>query len=302
MKSLCVDLGGTRIKLAAVEDGAVGDCEVFPTAADFAETRAELERRIAAILAREPAGWCGLGISTPGLVDEAAGCVRHIGGKHRGLVDYDLKAWARRHFNLEAAVLNDARAALLGETAYGCACGERNAVIVTLGTGVGTAALVEGRLIGGCHDSFGLLSGHIPVKMDGRACLCGGRGCFEAYVGTWALKEMTGDPAYDYRRLEEDLRRGEAGARGLFAVVAEALGTGTLMLIHAYDAEAVVFSGGASRFAALLEAAKAYVRAHAYTPWGEVRFSVAADPEASGLLGLHAVLTRAAQSRKDFPC
>lgn len=302
MRTIAVDLGGTRIKLATVEQGKIVACEIFPTDASFAVTRTELEQRISRLMASNPGSWQGLGICTPGFVDEDAGCVRLVGGKHAGLVDFNLKAWARAQFNLPAVVLNDARAALLGEVTFGCAKGERDAVIVTLGTGVGTAVMSEGRLPGGRHNTLGLLGGHTPVKMDGRPCACGGRGCFEAYVGTWALKEMTGDSTYDYRRFEADYHRGEPRAVELFKVVSEALGTGVVQLVHAYDAEAVVFSGGASRFTELVETAQAFARAHAFTPWGAIRFSVAADPEVSGLLGVHARVRMMDKEGASQPC
>lgn len=289
MKTICVDMGGTRTKVAIVEDGKVGESVVFPSAPDFATTRAELARRIHAYLEASPGNWRGLGLSTPGLVDEAAGCVTQIVGSHAGLANFDLRAWSRETFGLELRVLNDARAALLGEVTFGCARGERDAVAVTLGTGVGTAVMLDGWLPRGRHNSFGLLNGHIPVKMDGRDCPCGGCGCFESYVGTSALKALTGDPTYDYRRFEADWSRGEPRARELFDVVARALGVGTLSLVHAYDVEAVVYTGGASRFTALVAAAEDYVWRHVYTPWGKVRFAVSDHPELSGILGAHAV-------------
>ena len=63
--------------------------------------------------------------------------------------------------------------------------------------------------------------------------------------------------------------------------------------MHLYDAETVVWSGGASRFTPLLDVVQEYVWAHSWTPWGNVRFVVSDNPEASALLGLHALLVEA---------
>ena len=140
----------------------------------------------------------------------------------------------------------------------------------------------------------GLLGGHFPIQFDGgRKCNCGGTGCLEAYVGTWALREMAGDSDYDYRRFAEDYAKGDEKAKRLFATVSGAFGAGALALVHLYDAETVVWSGGASRFTPLLDAAQEYVWAHSWTPWGKVRFVVAGNPEASVTLGLHALFAEA---------
>ena len=100
---------------------------------------------------------------------------------------------------------------------------------------------------------------------------------------------MAGDPGYDYRRFADDYAKGDEKARHLFATVSTALGAGALALVHLYDAETVIWSGGASHFSPLLDAAQEYVWAHAWTPWGKVRFVVADNPEASVVLGLHAL-------------
>lgn len=234
MKTLCADLGGSRVKLAIVEDGRVTASEMFTVGANTAETLVAVAENGRELMSR-------------------------TGGAFAGL-------------------------------AYGCAMGETDAVIVILGTGVGTSAVSGGRIVRGRHFTHGLLGGHLPINFDGdRRCTCGAMNCLEAYVGSWALKEMAGDPAYDYRRLERDYAAGDEKARRLFGVVSRALGAGTVALVHAFDPEAVIWSGGVSRFAALIDAAQRYVHENAWTPWGKIRFLKAADPEASVTLGLHSL-------------
>lgn len=291
MKTLCVDLGGSRVKLAAVEDGRVLENDIFPVSPEgFAGTQIELVARSKALMARHGGTWGGLGIASPGIVDEANARVVSCNAKHAGIEKVDLGVWARAALGLPCRVINDARAALFGELNFGCAKGERNAVIMILGTGVGTSAVCNGRVERGVHGTAGLLGGHFPIAFEGgRPCTCGGVGCLEAYVGTWGLKELAGDPAYDYRRLEADYARGEEKAMRLFKTVSTALGAGALTLVHMYDADTVIFSGGVSHFTPLLEVAKDYVWKHAWTPWGRVKFVTAQDPESSVILGLHAL-------------
>ena len=295
MRTICVDLGGSRVKLAAVEDGRIVAGEIFPVAGRaWSETRVELESRIRALKERLAGPWRGLGFASPGVIDERRGVLTSSNAQHAGLEGFDLSAWARRTFDLEIRVLNDARAALIGELNYGCARGERNAVMLILGTGVGTSVVCEGRILRGTHYSAGLLGGFLPVQFDGGRPGCGGEGYLEAYVGTWGLREMTGDPTYDYARLAAEYAAGEARAQRIFATVSAALGAGTLALVHLCDAETVIYSGGVSHFSPLVEAAKAYVMKRAWTPWGKLRFAVAENPEASVTLGLHALFAERA--------
>lgn len=292
MKTLCADLGGTRLKLAAVENGVVLENEVSPidTNAGMENVLANLAERCKAMMARHPGEWKGLGIAFPGLLDEPSRHVIYCSGKYAGADKIDLPKWARETLVLDMKLINDARAAIIGEINYGSATGETDAVMLILGTGIGTAAVCQGKVYRGKHGMAGLLGGHFSIAYDsGRKCICGGSGCLEAYVGTWALKELAGDPSYDYQRFERDYLAGDEKAKKLFDIQSKALGAGAVSLIHAFDAETVIFSGGASRFAALVEAAEKYVLEHAWTPWGKVKFIIASHPEDSVVLGLHSL-------------
>ena len=290
VRTLCVDLGGSRVKIAVVEDGRVVASEMFAVCATTAETLAAVAAKGRELMRRHGGSFAGIAVAAAGIVDEANRRVVICNGKYAGLEDIDLVAWAQREFALDFRIVNDARAALMGELAYGCAQGETDAVIVILGTGVGVSSVSGGRIVRGRHFVHGLLGGHIPVNFDDdRRCTCGGRNCLEAYVGSWALKEMAGDPTYDYRRLEQDYAAGDARAKALFGTVSRALGAGTLALAHVFDVETVIWSGGVSRFTALIDEAQRLVLENAWTPWGKIRFLKAADPEASVTLGLHAL-------------
>ena len=292
MKTLCADLGGTRLKLAAVENGVVLENEVSPidTNAGMESVLANLAARCKAMMARHPGEWRGLGIAFPGLLDEASRHVIYCSGKYAGADKIDLPKWAHETLGLEMKLINDARAAIIGEINYGSAMGETDAVMLILGTGIGTAAVCQGKVYRGKHGMAGLLGGHFSIAYEnGRKCICGGTGCLEAYAGTWALKELAEDKTYDFQRLEKDYLAGDAKAKRLFDIQTKALGAGAVSLIHAFDAETVIFSGGASRFKELLVAAEDYVHQHAWTPWGKVKFIVAEHPEDSVVLGLHSL-------------
>ena len=292
MRTLCADLGGTRLKLAAVENGVVLENEVSPidTNAGMESVLSNLGVRCKEMMSRHPGEWKGLGVAFPGLLDENTRHVIYCSGKYAGADRIDLPKWADETLGLEMKLINDARAAIIGEINYGSATGETDAVMLRLGTGIGTAAVCQGKVYRGKHGMAGLLGGHFSIAYDnGRKCICGGSGCLEAYVGTWALKELAGDETYDFRRLERDYLAGDEKAKRLFDIQTKALGAGAVSLVHAFDAETVIFSGGASHFSALVEAAERYVIDHAWTPWGRLKFVVAEHPEDSVVLGLHSL-------------
>ena len=88
---------------------------------------------------------------------------------------------------MRATVENDARAALLGELAHGAAVGVRDAVLLVAGTGIGTAAVIDGQLIRGRSGHAGILGGHLTIDRGGDPCNCGNLGCAEVYGGSWSL-------------------------------------------------------------------------------------------------------------------
>ncbi|QJU55620.1 ROK family protein [Herbiconiux sp. KACC 21604] len=209
MTELCIDFGGSAIKLGVCDAGRIltrSELSVHGTPDDLARAAAELRRLVEQL----PAGdvgrrgasatggadtgaqaWGGasvVAIAVPGVVDRGRAALVAAHAKYGYLAGRDLDAWAREAFGLPAVVENDARAALLGETRYGVARGAQNAVIAVFGTGIGTAALLDGRLLHGSHDHAGILGGHVTIDLDGPVCSCGNVGCAEAIASTWALE------------------------------------------------------------------------------------------------------------------
>ncbi|MDH5380673.1 MAG: ROK family protein [Cyclobacteriaceae bacterium] len=89
-------------------------------------------------------------------------------------------------FNVRSIVTNDANAAAIGEMVYGGAKGMRDFIVITLGTGLGSGIVANGELING-HDGYAGELGHVNVKVNGRLCGCGKRGCLETYVSATGI-------------------------------------------------------------------------------------------------------------------
>jgi glucokinase len=239
-----------------------------------------------------------------GLVDTKTGQVLSTNEKYDDALGVDLPAWSRDSFGLPFRIENDARMALLGEVYAGAARGVADVVMITLGTGIGGAAMIEGKLLRGKHAQAGCLGGHIPVLFTGRKCTCGSVGCAEAEASGWALpliaKEWPGfaqsafarHPDVGFKELFEDAENGDAVAtairdRCLHVWAADAVG-----LVHMYDPEVIVIGGGVMKSAAvILPYVQNYVAKYAWTPWGKVQVRAAKLGNHAGLLGAIPLLT-----------
>lgn len=300
MNTLAIDLGGSRVKMTVVADGVMLPLDVFP-----ADHKAPLDATLGTVadhgrrmLAQHHLRAGMVSLALPGIVHRgrAVAC----NGKYTDAVTFDWHLWAHEAFGADIRLINDAAAALYGEMYHGAARGVEAAALLMIGTGIGTAAAQEGRVLEGKHGTMGMLGGHIALEMcRPRTCTCGSVGCLEAWAGTWALQELARESErfpqsvlsrcqmLDYRALSMGVSSGDPLSLELFDTVSTALGMGAVNLIHAYDPEVLLLSGGPCHIPALCNRIEDYVRRHAWTPWGQVAVRTADNPEASVLWGLH---------------
>jgi glucokinase len=303
VKALAVDLGGSHAACAVVAEGEVLAIETVSL-----EGALGLEGALpgiagalgrAAASAGVPVSACaGLAFGFCGLVDTEAGRVLSTNAKYEDAPGLDLPEWCRQSFGLPLRIENDARMALLGERHAGAARGTDDVVMMTLGTGIGGAALIGGRLLRGKHFQAGVLGGHLVADFEGRPCTCGGKGCVEAEASSWALPEVCrATPGFEGSALA---RRERLDFEALFACAADGdrvaivvrdrclrvWAAGAVAMIHAWDPEVLVIGGGVMREAGVvLPVIEAHVHRHAWTPWGKVAVRAASLGDRAALLG-----------------
>jgi glucokinase len=301
--ALAIDLGGSHAACAVVSREAVLACERI----ELSHTHglgaalpaiAEALRRAVQRAGLPLEDCAGVAFSFCGLVDPVRRRVTSTNAKYDDAPSIDLEAWARSEFDLPLRIENDARLALLGERQAGAAAGFDDIVMVTLGTGVGGAAMIGGRLVRGRHYQAGCLGGHLLARYGGRECTCGAKGCIEAEASTWALPAMCREhPAYGssplsqlskigFEELAHFAQAGDLCASDIFVRCVEVWSAGVVSLIHAYDPEVVVIGGGVMSAAGrILPAISEYVRRRAWTPWGQVQVRAASLGDTAALLG-----------------
>jgi glucokinase len=301
--ALAVDLGGQHASCALVSGKRVLACENIPLdgQAGLAATLPLLAESLRGLLARAPAsaGPCGgVGFSFCGLVDSQRCRILSTNAKYDDGPGIDLAGWARAQLGLPLRLENDARTALLGERYAGAGQGFDEIVMMTLGTGIGGAAMIGGRLLLGKHFQAGCLGGHLGADYRGRDCTCGNVGCVEAEASGWSLPLIcAAHPMYADSALAalphigfEDLFRlaasGDACACEVRDRCIRVWSAGAVSLIHAYDPELVILGGGVMHSAdQILPIVRDYAGRHAWTPWGKVEIRAAALGNRASLLG-----------------
>jgi glucokinase len=182
-----------------------------------------------------------IGIAAPGIVDKSGDYIACMPGRLKGLEGL---IWSERlDCDCRVTVLNDAQAALLGEVWIGSATGYQNVVMVTLGTGVGGAVMMEGRLLKGKIGRAGHI-GHICLDPRGVQSICRVPGGLEWFVGDYSLGIRSEGKYSSTKELVEDYRRGEKYAVSLWLDTVRVLACGIVSAINMMDPEAVVLGGG----------------------------------------------------------
>jgi predicted NBD/HSP70 family sugar kinase/uncharacterized phosphosugar-binding protein len=282
-----VDVGGTHVKAASVSengvvldrvDGHTRDGEPGAFAATARALVEDLETRRG-----ETPSW--IGVAAPGLAARDGRSVASMPpGKLaglQGLVWQDALA-----SGVPVRVMNDAHAALIAETWKGAAAGARDAVLLTLGTGVGGAILSGGRLVEGHIGRAGHL-GHVCLDPDGPASIAGMPGSLEHAIGNGSLGERSKGRFTDTRALVEAHRAGDAEASEVWLrsvwVLACAIGS----IVNAVDPAAVILGGGISLAGpALFEPLATFLDKVEWRPGGSrVRVVPAALGDVAGALG-----------------
>jgi glucokinase len=248
-----VDIGGTKIGAAVVDAAGRVVAREDRLTPDRTTRPAVVEDTIIDAIGPllESHDVAAVGIGAAGFVDAAGRRVMfapHLSWREEPVAD-------RLAARLDVPVLldNDANAALWAEHRFGAARDAADVVLIALGTGIGGALLIGGRLHRG-HGGMAGEFGHMQVVPDGRPCECGRTGCWEQYCSGKALARFAADAG---RHLAgADLTAAAAGgdivARGAYAEVGRWLGVGVANVVAGLDPELVIVGGGVSAAGDLL--------------------------------------------------
>ncbi|MEM7770242.1 MAG: ROK family protein [Cyanobacteria bacterium P01_A01_bin.37] len=237
-----IDLGGTTIKLGRyTQDGdcikAIAVPTPTPSTAD-----AVISEMVDAIAMLDPEGIAvAIGVGTPGPAD-ASGRVARVAINLSGWHDVPLAEQLEEKTGKPTIIANDANCAGMGEYWLGSGHDFENMIVLTLGTGVGGAIILNGELFVGRHGTAGEL-GLITLNPDGPPCNSGNKGSLEQHCCISAIRRRTG---LDPKELYEQANAGDEGAIAFWQNYGRDLGAGLASLIYILTPEAVVIGGGVS--------------------------------------------------------
>jgi glucokinase len=260
-----VDFGGTRIKVAVVEDAAIERSAdiATPSGAQPLEILDAIAAQVCELDARPSA----VGLAIPGEVDPSGKVWRLPNVPDFAGVEMEREL--RERLDCPVTIENDGTAAALAEALFGHGREHRSFMMLTLGTGIGGGLVIDGRAHRGAN-GFAAEVGHVNIQRgpDSRQCGCGSKGCMEAYAGTAGLLRSfaeLGGSASEIREIAESARRGEEAGLRVFEGMGEALALGITAMQNLLDLDAFVFTGGVSRSFDLVEPAlRRSLREHAY--------------------------------------
>ena len=261
-----IDLGGTNIAVAIVtKEGEILKKTSVPARAErpFEEIFADMADCIRKLMAEtgiRESEIDSIGIGTPGCIDTEKGILIFAGNfKYGKMVDY--RALMARHFDLPVYIGNDANVAALAEAKVGAAKGVKNAIMITLGTGVGGGIIIDGKIFEGAYSAAGEL-GHIVLISNGEPCSCGRKGCWEAYASVTALVRQTKaamqanpDSIMNKTALEQvsgrtafdAAKKGDKAALAVVDQYEEYIAEGLADMINIFSPEILVVGGGISK-------------------------------------------------------
>lgn len=259
MTTLGIDIGGTRIKAGRVDpSGRIEASRGVSTPTNLSDLRDALLSLVSDLNGGSPPSAVGFGCK--GIINSDTTRVESLPGTVSFLEGHLLRDLIAPALPEGTPVFadNDARAAMAGELAWGAARGYTSALMLTLGTGVGGAVVVGGKLLRGAWGAAGHL-GHVTVDPDGSPCICGSHGCIETVFSARAIEAEAfaaahrgcdtvlttelGRGTLTCEAVFRAAREGDEIANRIVARATKALGAAIAGLFHAFDPEVMIIGG-----------------------------------------------------------
>jgi glucokinase len=248
----CFDVGGTFVKYGVVDEN--GDI-LFKS--KFLSPKQNCKIKIPEMMIskikefQKEYSIHSVGISTAGKVDSEKGEIIFCSDNLPGYTGAKLSEEIKKFTGLDCFVENDVNAAALGESWQGAGKDRENFVCVTLGTGIGGAIIINGKLYKGVTGGSGEV-GHIIINENGEECNCGSRGCYERYASTaalirnYAVKAGISEETINGKDIFKKVKKGEELAVEVYKEFLSHIVTGLVNITHLFDPGLIVIGGGIS--------------------------------------------------------
>ncbi|MBU0503821.1 MAG: ROK family protein [Candidatus Omnitrophica bacterium] len=258
-KTIAIDLGGTNIKIALLDHNLkIWSKSVLSTRNFFSKAGliAQIADSVKTVISEnnlKKTEINGVGIGLPGPIDAKNGIV-HFLPNIPGWKEVKLKLILEHKIGLPVFLDNDAKLMALAEYKKGAAKGSRNALCLTLGTGVGAGLIINGEIFRGFTNATGEI-GHLPINEYGPKCNCGGQACLEAYIGNNAILKEAKSKFHKQISLEELsylANKGDKKAADIWKNVGRRLGLALSAVVNLLSPDCIVIGGGVANAGKIL--------------------------------------------------
>ncbi|MCX7795645.1 MAG: ROK family protein [bacterium] len=292
-KAIGIDIGGTKILSAVIdEEGNIIKTLRVPSEGKEGRERilSHLYEAIEGVLTDDIEG---IGIGTAGQVDPDTGTIITATPNLKDWAGTSLKDIIERRFNLPTYVDNDGNVAALGEWWAGGGKGARCLLCLTIGTGIGSGIIYDGKVFRGAK-GVGAELGHMSIKYDGIRCNCGGIGCIEAYASGPALVKRIQERGRFISTPEEIQRYAEEGDKVVLEAIEEIgtlLGYAMVSFINIFNPDIILLSGGVSNLGNfLINPIRKVVDTYALPGGRDVKITRATLGDKAGVVGASALV------------
>jgi glucokinase len=292
-RAIGIDIGGTKILAAIVDErGDILKSVRVPSEGKEGRERIlyHLYEAVEEIIDPEVRG---IGIGTAGQVDPDTGVVVTATPNLRDWSGVPLKRLVEDRFKLPTYVDNDGNVAALGEWWAGGGKGARCLLCLTIGTGIGSGIVYEGKVFRGAK-GLGAELGHMSIKYDGIRCNCGGIGCIEAYASGPALIKKLKEKGRDLNSPDEIQIEAEKGDKLVLEAISEIgtlLGFAMVSFINIFNPDIILLSGGVSNLGELLiKPVRKIVDTYALPGGRDVKITQAILGDKAGVVGAGALV------------
>ena len=289
MYRLGIDLGGTNIVAGVVDKKykivAKASCKtaVPRPESEICDSMAEVAKKAVEKAKLTMDDIESVGIGVPGAVNPKTGIIEYSANLF--FHNWEVVQMMEERLGKKVHIENDANAAALGEYLAGSAKGARNAVAITLGTGVGGGIIIDGKIYSGSNFA-GAELGHMVIVKDGKECACGRRGCWETYASATGLINLTKQKilseklefSYMLKLCDGDInkvngrtafdamRDGDPTAKSVVEEYISYLSCGLVNIINIFQPDVLYIGGGISNEGEnLLGPVRSYVERERYT-------------------------------------
>jgi glucokinase len=240
-EAIGIDLGGTRIKAVAMDatGNILHQLYIDTNDGDGAVWKNAVAKTVELLLQKMNRKTMVIGISAPGLPDAQNTAIAYMPGRMQGLENLVWKDFLKQ----TAYVINDAVAALMAEAKFGVANGKKHVVMLTLGTGVGGAILIDRQPYQGAFNKAGHI-GHMVIDDEGDCDVTGMPGSLEECIGNCTIEKRTGGRFTSTQQLLDAYRKGDEHAKKVWLKSVRQLGIGLASVTNILSPEMIVLGGG----------------------------------------------------------